>query len=68
MKLHTVWVPVATILAACSMAASATPGGLNAAGCHNSKKLGYHCHRAQAPGKAAPPAPARPAKNAPSSK
>lgn len=25
----------------------ATPGGLNKDGCHNSKKAGYHCHRAQ---------------------
>lgn len=22
----------------------ATPGGLDAAGCHHSKKVGYHCH------------------------
>lgn len=27
--------------------ASATPGKLNSSGCHNSKKAGYHCHRAQ---------------------
>lgn len=25
--------------------ALATPGGLNAQGCHNSKTAGYHCHR-----------------------
>lgn len=25
----------------------ATSGGLDKAGCHNSKKAGYHCHRAQ---------------------
>lgn len=24
----------------------ATSGGLNKNGCHNSKKAGYHCHRA----------------------
>lgn len=27
-----------------SGAAHATPGGLDAAGCHHSKKIGYHCH------------------------
>ena len=24
--------------------ARATPGGVNADGCHDSKKIGYHCH------------------------
>ena len=44
------WVimPSALILS-CSAATSAiaTPGGLNAAGCHNDRKggTGYHCHR-----------------------
>ncbi len=35
--------------------AHATPGGLDAAGCHHSKKIGYHCHaqRAAAPTKPA---------------
>ena len=34
----------------------ATPGGLDAAGCHQSKKIGYHCHpeRGAAPTRAAP--------------
>lgn len=27
-----------------SSAALATPGGLDAAGCHHSKRAGYHCH------------------------
>lgn len=27
-----------------SLWAAATPGGLDAAGCHHSKKTGYHCH------------------------
>jgi len=27
--------------------ASATGGRLNSKGCHNSKKVGYHCHRSQ---------------------
>jgi hypothetical protein len=29
---------------------SGTPGRLNREGCHNSKKAGYHCHRAQTAG------------------
>ena len=34
----------------------ATPGALDAAGCHQSKKIGYHCHpeRGAAPARAAP--------------
>lgn len=32
---------------------SATPGGLDGNGCHNSKKAGYHCHRARSPQPAA---------------
>lgn len=33
-------------LAAFSVPAAAHPGGLNAEGCHNSRKTGgYHCHR-----------------------
>lgn len=31
-----------------SGAAHATPGGLDAAGCHHSKKIGYHCHHERA--------------------
>ena len=27
-----------------STVAHATPGGLDAAGCHHSKRAGYHCH------------------------
>jgi len=38
-------------LAACALlvanTALATPGGLDGKGCHNSRKAGYHCHRAQ---------------------
>lgn len=48
--------------AAIATPAQGTPGGLNKAGCHNSKKAGYHCHRAQqptAPAKAAKPPPAK---------
>lgn len=29
--------------------ASATPGKLNASGCHNSKTAGYHCHPERVP-------------------
>lgn len=29
-------------------AALATPGRVDALGCHNSKKIGWHCHRASA--------------------
>ncbi|WP_228726822.1 excalibur calcium-binding domain-containing protein [Novosphingobium aureum] len=40
--------------------ASAHPGGLNAAGCHNNRKTGdYHCHRS-----ASAPPPARRASGA----
>ena len=34
--------PTITLLA--STTALATPGGLDAAGCHHGKKVGYHCH------------------------
>ena len=46
----------------------ATGGGLNSSGCHNSKKVGYHCHRAQpvakpiqsaAPDKSTPQSPTK---------
>lgn len=39
-------IAVCTALFSCSLAL-ATGGRLNSAGCHNSKKAGYHCHRAQ---------------------
>ena len=32
------------ILAAVGSTAWATPGGLDAKGCHDSQKIGYHCH------------------------
>lgn len=28
--------------------AQATPGGVDARGCHHSKKIGYHCHAGRA--------------------
>ncbi|MGN5373286.1 excalibur calcium-binding domain-containing protein [Sphingomonas hankookensis] len=36
--------------------ANATPGGLNAQGCHNDRKggTGYHCHRSQSARSASP--------------
>lgn len=37
--------------------AHATPGGLDAAGCHHSKRAGYHCHPER--GAARPAKPAR---------
>lgn len=37
---------------ALAIPASATPGRLNGKGCHNSKREGYHCHRAQSAVKA----------------
>ena len=44
--------------------ASATGGRTNAAGCHNSKKAGYHCHGGKAQAKPGAPkkAPGTPPK------
>lgn len=41
------WVIVALIATGMSSAGLATPGGLNAQGCHTDRKggTGYHCHR-----------------------
>ena len=40
--------PILALLAALALCAAspagATPGGVDAEGCHNSKKAGYHCH------------------------
>ena len=45
-------------LLACASTARAHPGGLDKQGCHTNRKTGeYHCHRSQAPAKAAPVAP-----------
>lgn len=40
----------ALLVASLPATASATPGGLNAQGCHNDRKggTGYHCHRGAA--------------------
>ena len=38
---------VAAVAMAVASAACATGGRLNGKGCHNSKRAGYHCHRAQ---------------------
>lgn len=46
MKRNTIFLIAATLLAS-SGASWATGGRLNKDGCHNSKKAGYHCHRAQ---------------------
>ena len=35
---------VLAALLATATTAGATPGGLDAAGCHHGKKVGYHCH------------------------
>jgi hypothetical protein len=35
------------VMAFFTLSADAIPGRLNSAGCHKSKKAGYHCHRAQ---------------------
>jgi hypothetical protein len=35
---------MAAALVVVSAAASATPGGVDANGCHRSKTVGYHCH------------------------
>jgi len=56
---------VASILLMTSNA-QATPGGLDGKGCHNSRKAGYHCHRAQ-PSKPAAKKPAAAPTNAASS-
>ena len=34
-------------------AAGATPGGVDSNGCHNSNKVGYHCHPERAKGSGA---------------
>lgn len=39
-------VALGVLLFALPKPADATGGRLNAAGCHSSKKTGYHCHRA----------------------
>lgn len=54
MKLNKVTGAVMLMAAAC---ANATPGGLDANGCHHNKRVGYHCHteRAGKPMRAAPP-------------
>lgn len=40
--------PALALMAALALCAAspagATPGGVDADGCHNSKKAGYHCH------------------------
>jgi hypothetical protein len=41
-------------LLAVAGAADATPGAVNAQGCHNSKKIGYHCHPERAKSGALP--------------
>lgn len=43
---------VSGALLATAASAWATGGRLNADGCHNSKKAGYHCHRSQSDKKA----------------
>ena len=46
LRMNTHHALTAAIMAAASVA-TAHPGGLNAAGCHNDRKNGgYHCHRA----------------------
>ena len=42
-------------LLATATAAHATPGGLDAAGCHHSKRAGYHCHPERGAAKPAKP-------------
>ena len=40
---------ILVVLAAGSVA-NATPGGVDANGCHDSEKIGYHCHPQRATG------------------
>jgi hypothetical protein len=35
---------LALLIVACNGVAMATPGGVDAQGCHGSKKIGHHCH------------------------
>lgn len=39
---------VVLVLISFSALVAATPGRVDALGCHNSKKIGWHCHRASA--------------------
>ena len=45
---HTFRLVVLAGLLAATHFASATSGGVDANGCHNSKKVGYHCHAERA--------------------
>lgn len=38
------WVKIAVLIITLTPYANATSGRTNASGCHNSKKVGYHCH------------------------
>ena len=50
MKRVTPFMPAILVLILVSETAQPHPGGLNAQGCHNSRKTGdYHCHRPQTP-------------------
>ena len=53
---------IALAMAITTLPAQASPGKLNGKGCHNSKKQGYHCHRAQTPSKSPASKPAKPGK------
>lgn len=35
---------VGVVLVACASLAWSTPGGVDASGCHDSEKIGRHCH------------------------
>lgn len=52
MRTHIVITTV--VVASFPIAVQATPGGLNAQGCHNDRKggTGYHCHRGSSGGSA----------------
>ena len=47
MKLKIIGMMLVASLIALPTLSYATSGGLNKNGCHNSKKVGYHCHRAK---------------------
>lgn len=56
-RCHSILISAAALaLLIAATPAQDTPGRTNAAGCHNSKKQGYHCHGKKAATQAAPPA------------
>ena len=57
----------ATAAAAIAPPALATSGKLNSQGCHNSKKAGYHCHKAQPAKDKVSPAKPKTANSSPTS-